>query len=117
MKRASEISAGLLMFVTGTLVVYFCHFALTDPFVRVYTSWTTSLSAVTGGVAALAAVGLFRWRRASAWIGIVAEVVLAFISCFPPTHYVQYAFAAVPLATAGLVYWTFVHTHVIHPPA
>jgi hypothetical protein len=118
MKRAIDITVGLLLFVTGALFALACYGFLADSFFRVFTSWWTWFFAIIGSVAALAAVGLLRWRRCSACVGIVAEFILA-VFCFPTSHFgeANYTISVLLFAVAGLVYWRFARadaTAVIH---
>jgi hypothetical protein len=108
-KRAIDISVGLLLLSTGALSAWICFAVLTDSFLSSLAPhrWAWSV-AILGTAVVLAAIGLLRWRRPSALVGVSAELILATL-WFPTSHFTEsnYAGPALLLTVAGLVYWRF----------
>ena len=109
MKRATDISVGLLLFSTGALSAWIWFTVLADSFLSSLTPhwWAWSVAILSTAVV-LAAIGLLRWRRPSALVGVSAELILAAL-WFPTSHFTEssYAGPALLLTVAGLVYWHF----------
>ena len=117
MIRAINITVGVLLFAAGTFVAFVSYAMLSDGLLQIFvTHWWTWSVLVCGCVLALAAVGLFWWRRSSAIVASVAALILATLY-FPTSHFRQadYSFSVVFFTFAGLTYWRFLHTYVFTP--
>ena len=104
MKRTIDIIVGMLLLALGLYVALVGYLILVNPFFRPLTFWWSFSCAVTGSVAVLATLGLFRWRRISASIGIIAALCAGAVSYWGHPNYEGPVSC---LAIAGLVYWRF----------
>lgn len=105
MKRAIDITVGVLLFASGAIAAWECYTLLLTPFFRYFIlhPWWFWSVAVLGTGAALCAVCLLRWRRPVALLGAIAEFILGILLL-----QADYTWAAVALLIGGLVWWRFV---------
>ena len=104
MKRTIDVIVGMLLLALGLYVAVVGYVILVNPFFRPLVFWWSFSCAVTGTVAVLATLGLFRWRQISASIGIIAVLCAAALSYWGHPNYEGPVSC---LTIAGLVYWRF----------
>ena len=103
-KRSIDIITAILLLGTGGTAAWACYTWLFHPFLSLFVvhHWWFWCVAIGGTIAALSAIGLFRWKRQSALVGGVAEFILAILLL-----QFDYLVTAVLLLVVAFVYWRF----------
>jgi len=103
-KRSMDIITGILLLGTGRWAAWGCYSWLFHPLFRLFIGhhWWFWCVGIAGTIAALSAVGLFCWKRPSALVGGLAELILAILLL-----QFDYLVAVGLLLVVALVYWRF----------